>query len=290
MTQTTKQSGATPQSMSQSNKGRVAPIASERDPVTDRNRKGTDNTKKRTNRWTDIEQTFVEGLLLEPRANCEPQHVRRLMRKVAYHEAGHAVAKAFTGNNWSHLVRMSIIPNLETLGRVSSEREFGELLLSSYPAGRQRDRAGHKFLLENLAGRGAELRLGGDLACEQILDPDSEEWDTEGTDLFRAKRVADCMARRHVSAGRILSLAEKWTMEMLALPEVWAVVQNVAELLLDQGTIELTDENYYVFQPIMFRSSKLSQWKHRLHSSQAELRKLAEAQGIRAGAEITTAN
>ena len=121
-------------------------------------------------------------------------------------------------------------------------------------------------MLAMLAGRGAEARIADPEDREDILDENAiwEEGETEGTDIFRALRIADIMAGPRMPARRVLTLAEKWTGEMLALPEVWRCVEKLAHILLERGIIKDREEIDAVCSGVFCLSFKLPIWKRRL--------------------------
>jgi hypothetical protein len=189
------------------------------------------------------------------------QTLREHVRHVAFHEAAHVVARAFVGHEWGHISHLSIIPNEATSGHIVAERPLGESLLAAYPPQFAKP-LGRVILISLLAGRAAERRLSDD--CVEILDIDSMDLDTEGSDLFRAKKVAQNMAHKNMPCDRILDLASKWTTEMLELPLVWSATEKLAGLLLEHGTLDdrrIWDE---VCSPIMRLGYKLPAWKRRL--------------------------
>jgi len=163
------------------------------------------------------------------------------MRENAYHVDGDYVAKCFTGLEHFHVMFLSIIPDKMNKGRMRCERCYTELSLDGYEPSLQRSN-GRMLLLEHLAGAGVEIRIDGEEGWESILeywgDCFSEQRDTEGTDYFRAHRIATIMEKPHMPAGRILNLADKWTMEMLTIPVVWNAVETVAGKLLELGEIK----------------------------------------------------
>lgn len=158
--------------------------------------------------------------------------MREYIREIAYHEAGHLAAQVFAreGDGWksgtSRTTGASIIPDLDSMGRVT------------VTAG---GAVGYAFLLDMLAGRAVDKRMSVTPHRKEILDPKCRDWNQEETDLFRAARAADIMARPGMPARRILALAEKWTIEMLALPDVWRAVETLAGMLIERGSIEADD-------------------------------------------------
>jgi hypothetical protein len=198
-----------------------------------------------------------------------------MMRRNAYHEAGHVAARMFTGLEAGHLVLVSIIPDGDTDGRETSERNLTERALCAnapdthYPRALKRTH-GFCLLLGLLGGRGAAARIAAPEDLEDILDPDSEDWDICGTDLSRAWTVAEIMARPGMPARRVLALAAKWTEEMLALPDVWRTVERLAAMLLQRGTIEDRNEIMAACDGILYAGMKLPKWKRRLLPTKAE--------------------
>lgn len=116
-----------------------------------------------------------------------------------------------------------------------------------------------------------EIRIDDEgLGCESIL----YYWDNycddekymEGTDYFRASRIATIMEKPHMPAHRILSLADKWTMEMLTIPVVWNAVETVADKLLELGEINGEELSNIIdtstgFEVDFYR--KLPKWRRR---------------------------
>lgn len=201
---------------------------------------------------------------LNPKA--KPAILRRIIRRTAYHEAAHVAARMFTGLESGHIIHVSIIPDANNNGHVRSERNFAESCLASYPPPRKRS-AGRCLLLDMLAGRGAEARIAAPDDREDILDEDAlwMEGEHEGTDLYRAQRVAKIIAWPHMPAYRVLTLAAKWTEEMLTSPSVWATVERLAAMLLERGIIEDRDEIMAACNGIICAAWKLPKWRRRLH-------------------------
>lgn len=193
---------------------------------------------------------------------------RQDVYETAYHEAGHVVARMFTGYEAAHHLYATIIPDAVSLGR---ERSGPGLRLEAYadfPEQVKRS-ALRQSLLHILAGRAAQYRVALKNEREDILDWDSEECYSEGTDLFRADLIASILARKHMPKDRILALAEKWTVEMLAIPKVWVATKTIAEELLKTGTIE-ADRTFNLCEPISNLSFRLPLWKKRLHQRMKE--------------------
>ncbi len=222
-----------------------------------------------TGEWADIAQHLAR------RKNWS--RLRAMMRSTAYHEAGHVAARMFTGLEPWHVVHVSIIPDAKTTGRERSERNFAEVALAHYPPPLMRC-AGRSLLLGMLAGRGAEARVAAPDDREDILDDDAlwMQGEDEGTDLFRAMRIADTMARPGMPAHRVLNMAARWTEEMLALPDVWRCVETLAGMLIERGIIEDKAEIMAACEPILDGWMKLPTWKRRLSFTKAEMASLQE--------------
>ena len=221
----------------------------------------------RSQPFNAVERQFVDALYQGASAIPNPQHIRQRMKEVAYHEAGHLAAQAFTGIEWSQVVSASIIPNATSLGRVTGRQFFAENFLSDHPMPLKQS-TGWMELLRILGGRGAEKRFVGEDYEEEIADSDSDECLEEGTDLYRAYAVAKIMSYPRMPFWRILRLAERRTKEMMDLPAVWKAVENFAQLLLERGVIEdldLIDSN---FRGILDMWLKLPRWKRRLRSDE----------------------
>ena len=202
-----------------------------------------------------------------------PAEIRDIVRQVAYHEAGHVAARHFTGKNVSNTVRVSIIPDQNSDGHMASERYTGVPMIRCLPPPLQRTE-GRCMLLELLAGRGAEARIAPPDEGFEILfeDADDGEGEEETSDLFRVWQIADILSRRYMPIGRVLGLAEQWTVEMLALPPVWEAVERLAGLLLERGTIDDMDELFTVCDRIEYSNFKSRKWRRRLELTRAEAR------------------
>jgi hypothetical protein len=212
---------------------------------------------------------------------ADPTDFRNKLRLTAYHEAGHVAARMFTGQEANHLVSVSIIPDSECEGHAKSERNEAIIMLESYPPPQIRT-AGQCLLMTLLAGRGVEARLNprktkaapdlqSRLLKSQILVPLSREWDTPDTDLFHAWRVANIMRdARKEYIWRVLERAERWTIEMLAMPPVWASVEKLANMLLERGTIADHDEISEACDEILYLGIANSKWRRRLVPTIAE--------------------
>lgn len=135
-----------------------------------------------------IEQEYLEAFEKAEgiTAKCGPETVRSMVRQTAYHEAGHLAAHMFTGRSPRDIEWVTIIPTASNIGCMRLQHNTDEIYLPRYHSTDQIN-LGRRLLLQMLAGRGAEYRVTDRDDRENILDMDSEEWDTEGTDL--AERI-----------------------------------------------------------------------------------------------------
>ncbi len=209
-------------------------------------------------RWKELfEQTF--GPDVYPQKQLR-EIIRPQIRSIAYHEAGHAVARMFTGHESGHVRYVSIFPAKGSAGREVYERAATGL--ANYPDWMKQNN-GRCLLLNILGGRGAEHRLAPDWEKEEVIDPDSEEWEIVGSDLFHAAYISKIMARKGMSQNRILQLAEKWTIEMMALPKVWECTEQLAAALLEKGTVRRSGI-FKICEGILDMALSQPLWKRRL--------------------------
>jgi hypothetical protein len=208
-----------------------------------------------------------------------PAAVRESMRRTAYHEAGHFAARLFTQLEVSHVVSISIIGNKKLAGYVRVERSYTYSSLKSYPPPSQRIQGG-MLLLEMLAGSGAEMILFQSEERGSIFDywegNTGDDSDEEGTDFFKAFRIAEIMAKPYMPVNRILKLADKWTLEMLRIPAVWKAVETVAGKLIKQGEIA-HDELYDLVDDSVYPNIiDLPKWRRRFSFTREEKEKYVE--------------
>ena len=71
-----------------------------------------------------------------------------------------------------------------------------------------------------------------------------------------------------MSERRIREQAAEWTKEMLNLPDVWATVESLADILLERGVIEDSELLESVCGGILRKAWKLPKWKRRLAVNQ----------------------
>jgi len=191
--------------------------------------------------------------------------------KTAFHEAGHAVAHAFFDMRFG---RLSIIPEvkgqLRNYGSLSgSETDsawfFKDMLGDPSVMARQAMHHRSKMLFLHAGPAAEHKRVHGndkDYAMHGI--PDMLAWECiyreragqkddlddvmedvwaeppRGTDAELLLQFAWLIRQQepqHSMEG-ILYETARWTNEMLAIPEVWNAVEQVARLLLKHGTLE----------------------------------------------------
>lgn len=128
------------------------------------------------NKYTPVEQKIFDGWKKQiPGIKIDTQidFIREHTKEVAFHEAGHAAANAFFGENFTHFEKLTIIPSPEYMGCLSHSNVF-KCSLASYE-GRLKWIKGWPKILELLAGRMAEKRINNDI--QPIEDEISEGWE-----------------------------------------------------------------------------------------------------------------
>jgi hypothetical protein len=184
---------------------------------------------------------------------------RDTIKETAYHESGHVAAAAFTGCEFSHITVVSLIPAVGNgKGRVLQQGTM-ERHINIYSP-RVAFRLGLRYMLGHLAGRAAEFRICQSLDMDELEEARNEP----GNDLFWADKMANLLARRNMSANRILKLTYRLTEEMLDLPPVWKAVKTLAALLLTNGKVKQGPKLQEIFGPIMDLSMRLPKWRDRL--------------------------
>jgi hypothetical protein len=232
---------------------------------------------------TKIERRFVSAINADPECSHkfdlnnqkEWPDLRKLIKEVAYHEAGHFAARLFTDLDLCHLVDISIIPKDGTLGRLNSKKAYDECSLRLYPLHFQR-MVGRILLLEYLAGHGAEMILYESEGWETIADYCNFHYccDDERSDVHTAYRTALFIDVLYMPFRRTLRLADRWTLEMLRIPALWSVVEFMAGKLIEKG--EITNENgelsdlVNMLYPYVPKFYELRRWNPRLYIRPAE--------------------
>ncbi len=234
-------------------------------------------------KFTDVEQRVMEnwhnGSEIKDDVNYDdPSSInikffRGLMKETAYHEAGHLVARMFTGLEFSHVQLVSIIPDKVTNGQMRCERPFTELYLEQVPMAQMQRSQGYSLLLELFAGYGSVMVIEQS-ECETLWEYFyeelyiDEEYYEDGSDLCRADRIAGILSRPHFSKDRILGMTAGWTLEMLKMPAVWNAVETIAEILISKG--EITNENIEIFSDLRRTLNvpmvmKMPKWSRRIY-------------------------
>ena len=232
------------------------------------------------NELTEIEKRFAVGIgtLLDGDLigfdKEDPQYwpeIRDRMKRIAFHEAGHFVAKLFTELELHHVVKISIIRDAKGYGYVMSERPFARATLDLRPPPMQRS-SGRMLLIHTLAGYGAESIWDQSNEWNSIY----EFWNSlhyfddvyleDDSDYNEAFQIAEIVKKPFMPVSRILTLADKWTLEMLQIPAVWNAVETVATKLIEKGEITDGSEDY---NSIMYNTNcpnaySFIKWRRRL--------------------------
>lgn len=236
------------------------------------------------NKLTKVEKQYAaatfEGIKGVDFNNPELRlEIRKSMKKVAYHEAGHFAARLFTQLEFSHVLKISIIGNADIAGYVRSERNFTELSLDSNPPPLIQSN-GRLLLLMHLAGYGVETILDESDEWDNIVSyyncNHEDDYDNEGSDFSRALKIAGIMTKPFMPINRIINLADKWTLEMLKIPAVWNKVEIVAAKLIKQGEIKEDELDDLLFDKNFPTCYHLPKWKQRLLPKPGELEKYIE--------------
>jgi hypothetical protein len=190
--------------------------------------------------------------------------VRQQTREAAFHAAGQVVSRMFLRLDVGHIISASIIPDKETVSRVFYRRNLCEEILQAYPEN-VKQHQGRILLIKELAGRAAQDRVATEETRVDILDSDSEEWSIDDPAIITARRISSIMAHSGMPQNRILRLAEKWTIEMLAIPQVWAATERVAGALLEKGNLTTANVDNLCGE-IAGLSHRIPRWRERLHN------------------------
>lgn len=178
--------------------------------------------------------------------------IRGTMKKTAYHEAAHATVKAFWGDNHSHFGSITIIPTGAQEGIFSQKGVFMPPL-DVYP-----DRLkwiwGHMEMIHLLAGDVAGSLIDEDSYYDVMVSVGDWQAQADSIDEFRSRVdagralvISELLDRPGWPSYRILRRAEIWTRELLAQPEIWCVIEKVAQRLLEVGAIN----NFYTYNNLV---------------------------------------
>lgn len=210
---------------------------------------------------TPLQQKLFQGWQNKmPHVTIE-EHMSMIMeshKDVCYHEAGHAAFHDYDGNN---LRGISCIPNNDQMGTITYEQ-----LLSDESVLNALGRGGIEMrIIFSLAGPVAQnMNAGKDWdiisAIEEVsVFCDKGEW--ESTDEANAYRLAKMISNRTWPPHRVLQKCERWTREILAIPEVWAVVKELAEKLYKEGEIQDLEEVKDIVSPASYILIKSAKWR-----------------------------
>ncbi len=178
--------------------------------------------------------------------------IRERSKEMAFHEAGHGVAHAFIGHDFTHFKNLSIIPNKENMGRITCVRiyDFFMDMDVNEPDARPVVYAQAKGrIINSMAGPVAEA-LASKYPDEHFpvwhhwieseafwSGEDEAEW-KDGSDIGRAWKYAKKIASPAWPVERWLSVFEGWTREMFSIPEVWECTEELAERLLQTSQVD----------------------------------------------------
>lgn len=181
--------------------------------------------------------------LLQMRASLTPE----MRREIAYHEAGHA-AMLFMFGRERGIIEIDMLGNQHYAARVRhAPFALGHVFM--WPGislsdirrilGSRCEVEAKQAIMHGLAGYAAQARIYPppyhwfDVCWEQ---QDSYDWNPEDAassdDVIAALHIARTMKGRNGNAYRLLKRMADWTDEALSHPQLWAVVQALAESLL----------------------------------------------------------
>src|SRR5262245_46089980 len=102
--------------------------------------RGNEEKKERMEQMTRIQRRFARAAYPEIRqwTLARRRYLQARVRQVAYHEAGHVVASAFTGLDFGHIVHVSIIPTERNRGHVRIGSRHSEAYLEGMQLGMKR--------------------------------------------------------------------------------------------------------------------------------------------------------
>ncbi|MEN6373681.1 MAG: hypothetical protein ABFD75_02730 [Smithella sp.] len=226
------------------------------------------------NKLTGTEKNFLAAMLTNleasPEFNFNNPHywpgLQHIIRKTAYHVAGHFAARCFTMLELPRMVSISIMPEQGKIGSLNYERSFNIDLLESFPPSFQ-CRYGRMLMLEYLAGTGAEIIIGlseGFQYLSYYRGKNNLYFDRNAmTDHSNAVHTA-FKTKLFMPPNKNFQVLKKWTLEMLRIPAVWNIVETMADKLIEQRTI-MHDDIYKIIAdldcPCIF---DLPKWRRRL--------------------------
>lgn len=180
-------------------------------------------------------------------------------RRTAFHEAGHVAAMFFTGQAGDPLAA-SLDAETGT-GVAIRERWREPQALLDMDDQRGILIEGRRRMLTLLAGMEAVWKVEMP-SFETRYAKEDDEAEVKGTDACIARQTAEMMDFRHMPPSRSVTLAERWTREMLDLPAVWKAVQHLVVKLLDREEIA-PEELRGICGRFENHCVKLSKWRRR---------------------------
>lgn len=147
--------------------------------------------------------------------------------RMAIHQAGHAVAQALVGRERFSVSRVSL--ETEVNPGWPQRLAIGEACLD-----RKTDLTLYEFGLVTLAGIAAEERYMADLPPEEeplVALSDLKEWQEQAWKAFADPGKVELISLN------IMRKLHDW----FAAPIIWGVVEELAEMLLDQQVLETPD-------------------------------------------------
>lgn len=158
----------------------------------------------------------------------------QLRRRAAYHEAGHAaILWMFASHHDIHFIDMRGNGHFTAFVRVDRVMWFQGCELQDKTMKRLATLAAQKYVMYDLAGFAAEARLDGDSGSVWLDDLlDMDEWECNDThDFHRAVQVSKALFGDNGHARQFVKRMASWTEEALADPQLWSVVESLAERL-----------------------------------------------------------
>jgi hypothetical protein len=185
-----------------------------------------------------------------------PDALDALMKKTTnYHEAGHAAAVAFYGPpEWTERMRIRIrlTPGRRIAGNVRWGTNAAPPVLSGVVC---------------MAGTIAEMKAndflhgGPDFLAWYYFSPD-KNWKRKDCDFHAALCAAQTIQDGQETLAEVIATLQRWTAELLDLPDVWACVESCARRLAAAGGMNAADMNK-TFAPILGMGRTLPRWEAR---------------------------
>jgi len=199
--------------------------------------------------------------------------IRADILKLAYHEVGHLAVTAFLEDDFDQTTCVSIVPSGDRQGAVVGGHLWTPERVAELPPELRWWRAWRRMMVA-LGGWCAERRAAhqpvdrGAVRAElHSMEGDPLVWDCDKgaplsfTDFGRAWRLADLLAAGGWPRERRLAQGAAWTAEVLAVPEVWTVVEAAATELMGCGTIEDQVKLHDLFAPVLGLFLQPGHWR-----------------------------